>query len=801
MSEHAHPRLTALVRTIPATASVVVGACALLTLVGWLIDFELFKSLLHSRRIAMNPLSAVCFAFAAIAVWILRSPHRSRAAMVFAYVCSTVVSGIGVLRLLAYLTGREMGMDELIFPTRVGENLMSPNSALCCALLGVAMLTLDRRTRRGIHPAQFIIIAIGCIASLALIGYLFGVRSLTGISHFKPMSLNSAICFLLVAVALLCARPQRQPLAMLLDDTVGGSVARRLLPAAFLLPILLGYFRLVGERRGWFSADFGLTLVVLGLIILFNLLIWWNAQIQRKVDRRRRLAETALRQSETRSRLIIETANDAFVAMDSDGSILAWNPQAVTTFGWTHDEAMGKAVADLIIPQRFREAHWEGLRNYLSTGDGPVLGKRVELSALHRDGTEFPIEITISPGREGTTRIFFAFVHDITARKRAEEERDRFFTLSTDMVAVAGFDGYFKRVNRAFEATLGYTCDEILAHPWLHFVHPDDIAPTIAEGEKLAQGALVLRFQNRYRCKDGTYRWLSWMSVPVVKEGLIYAIGHDMTELKQAQSALVQTEKLAGLGQMVAGVAHEINNPLAFVSNNVAVLQRDLRGMSDLLKLYGEADPAIASSNAQLSEKIRELSERMDLAYTTSNLDQIITRSRDGLKRIQQIVKDLREFARLDSGDLQEADLNAGIESTINIIRGVAKKKQVTLETALQPLPPVKCYPAKINQVVMNLISNAIDACHENGHVTVKSSRNGDSVRIEVIDTGKGIDPALQEKIFDPFFTTKKIGEGTGLGLSISYGIIKDHGGTIDVESEVGRGSRFVVALPIRASN
>jgi signal transduction histidine kinase len=258
----------------------------------------------------------------------------------------------------------------------------------------------------------------------------------------------------------------------------------------------------------------------------------------------------------------------------------------------------------------------------------------------------------------------------------------------------------------------------------------------------------------------------------------------------------VQSEKLAGLGQMVAGVAHEINNPLAFVGNNVAVMQRDVGGIRKLLELYKQADGSVP---ADLRQRITELEEQIDLNYTLENLEGLFARSREGLRRIQQIVKDLRDFARLDESDLSECDLNAGITSTLNIIQGHAKRKQVRLVTDLAPLPPVTCYPAKINQVIMNLVGNAIDASHDEGEVTIRSRADGANVILEVKDNGTGIPQAIREKIFDPFFTTKPQGEGTGLGLSISYGIVHDHGGEIEVESEVGKGSLFRVTLPVKA--
>jgi PAS domain S-box-containing protein len=269
-------------------------------------------------------------------------------------------------------------------------------------------------------------------------------------------------------------------------------------------------------------------------------------------------------------------------------------------------------------------------------------------------------------------------------------------------------------------------------------------------------------------------------------------------ELKQAQSRLVQSEKLASLGQMVAGVAHEINNPVSFVTNNVAVLQRDVGEMHDLILLYQQADDVVARELPDLFARLRELRDRVDMAYTLENIQGLLLRSRDGLKRIQQIVGHLRAFAHLDEGEVNEADLNQGVESTTTIILGHAKKKQVRVDLDLQPLPPLTCYAAKINQVVMNLLSNAIDASAEGGAVTVRTRAEDQHVRIEVADDGEGIEPEVRERIFDPFFTTKPIGHGTGLGLSISYGIVQDHGGTIEVESTPGKGSCFTVRLPTR---
>jgi signal transduction histidine kinase len=272
-----------------------------------------------------------------------------------------------------------------------------------------------------------------------------------------------------------------------------------------------------------------------------------------------------------------------------------------------------------------------------------------------------------------------------------------------------------------------------------------------------------------------------------------------MAALKEAHGRMVQSEKLAALGQLVAGVAHEINNPLAFVTNNVVVLQRDFGELKSLLRLYQSTDDLLAAGAPGIGRQVRELVERIDLPYTLDNLAETLTRSREGLKRIQQIVRDLRDFSRQEAvGDVQEGvDLNACVTSTLNIVRGRARAAKCELVTELAALPEIECYPAKLNQVILNLIVNAIDACQDGGEVKVRTRLVPGGVELEVTDNGCGIPPEIRDKIFDPFFTTKPPGKGTGLGLSICHGIVADHGGSIHVESTVGKGTSFVIRLPI----
>ena len=277
------------------------------------------------------------------------------------------------------------------------------------------------------------------------------------------------------------------------------------------------------------------------------------------------------------------------------------------------------------------------------------------------------------------------------------------------------------------------------------------------------------------------------------------ALQREIDERKQLESQLVQSEKLASLGQLAAGVAHEINNPIGFISSNLGALDGYFKQLQEMLDAYREAENNISSS--EVIDRLGLLRERVELDFLREDIPLLIKESKEGIGRVGRIVKDLKDFSRADANqEWQWTNLQQGIESTLNIVANELKYKADVVKE-YQDLPDIECLPSQINQVIMNLIVNASQAMgQERGTITLRTGLEGETVSIEVADTGIGIEPDNLQKIFDPFYTTKPVGQGTGLGLSLSYGIVKKHRGDISVRSEVGVGSTFRVELPVRQS-
>ena len=270
-----------------------------------------------------------------------------------------------------------------------------------------------------------------------------------------------------------------------------------------------------------------------------------------------------------------------------------------------------------------------------------------------------------------------------------------------------------------------------------------------------------------------------------------------LTQIQQVQAQLLQSEKMATVGQLAAGVAHEISNPIDLASANVSALNAYSERLVGLIDACQEMESALPSDHPARLSVARER-EEIDLDYLRQSIPDLFRESREGLARVKRIVSDLRDFSRADEGEWQDVDINYGLQSALNVAWSELKHK-AEIVTEFGELPLVRCIPAQINQVFMNLLVNAAQAIETSGVLTLRTSVADGKVRVEISDTGKGIPDDLQTRIFEPFVTTKAVGQGPGLGLAISWDIIKRHDGAIEVKSAAGAGSTFTVTLPIAA--
>jgi PAS domain S-box-containing protein len=489
-------------------------------------------------------------------------------------------------------------------------------------------------------------------------------------------------------------------------------------------------------------------------------------------DNRRR----AYRRVEDLYRRSIEEVKDYAIFMTDPGNlVVSWNLGAERILGYREAEITGQSAALFFTPEdRARGEHERELATAAAEG-------RAEDERWHvrRDGTRFWASGVVTPVRSngGTLLGFTKVMRDMTERRRLEEERDRFFKLSVDMLCIAGLDGYLRRVNPAFGHTLGYTEEELLSAPVFDFVHPEDRDATVADYEKLARGEPTTNLENRFRCKDGSYRWVGWSYFPVPEEGLAYGVGRDMTERKRIHEVLtLRAEELEQANRIkdefLATLSHELRTPLT------AML-----GWSRMLR-SGQLDEAGRARAVQVIERNAEAQSKL--------------------------IEDLLDVSRIITGKLrmevQPVVLAPVVETAVNGLRPAAEAKRLRLDSSLDPAAgPVMGDPARLQQVVTNLLSNAIKFTPEGGRVEVRLERSGERARLVVSDTGVGIRPEALPHVFERFHqadsSNTRAHGGLGLGLAIVRHLVESQGGSVSAESEgEGLGAVFTVDLPLAAA-
>jgi two-component system, NtrC family, sensor kinase len=545
----------------------------------------------------------------------------------------------------------------------------------------------------------------------------------------------------------------------------------------------------------------------------------------------KRSTEDALVASERRARALFEGIDDAVIVHDLAGAILDANPAACSALGYEREQLLALTMRQ-IEEHRSTPGFDERISDQMRRG-------RLSFEAwlLSSAGRSIPVEVNASLIQFEGHRAVLAVIRDITERRALEETKrqldlarlanaraieaknlalmeseTRYRQLTEgnlDPIVVSDSEGRITLFNPAAERTFGYQAEEILGQPLTTLIpvayrssHEEGLKRFVATRSPRLVGRTIELFALRKSGETFPIE-LSLSAVDVGDQLQFIGAIRDQTERQRMRSLLMQTEKLASIGLLSAGVAHEINNPLSFVGNNLAVLDRDLRGVLAMLAAYEGARERLATVAPEVVSQIDQICTELDWGYVRDNLDRMLTRTRDGVQRVAKIVGNLRGLAHTAPPRMEEAHLSDLVASALEMVQTGLRRAKIEATLQLDPLPRITCVPAHIHQVVVNLLVNAIQAIESTqppqpGLIKIALTQEGADQVLSICDNGCGIEAEHLPRLFDPFFTTKPVGEGTGLGLAISHGIVSGHGGRIDVDSKPGEGTCFRVRLPLK---
>ncbi|MCY1076874.1 ATP-binding protein [Archangium lansingense] len=562
-------------------------------------------------------------------------------------------------------------------------------------------------------------------------------------------------------------------------------------------------------------------------------------------ERRRRLAEQEMRQTQEASaervrllaerlRLVLESMQDGLWDLDMTTGQLFANRAWLGMLGYAEGELEQSQTTwarlchpdDVANGERLVQEHLKGAiplvenEQRLRRKDGGWSWVLTRARVVARDEQGRPlrmvgtnVDITVQKRNEERLRSLIRTLPDLVLRQRADGTYLDYHAAKPEDLAVPPeriigsnmrqtpfpaslIDKMFMHLGRAIREGTLEVFDYALELPngreyfeaRIRRSGPDEAVSIIRNitERKLFEQRLLQQEEELRRHRDSLEELVRNRSEKLLKATI---------ELEEQQAQLIQTEKLASLGQMAAGVAHEINNPVSYVMSNLGTLDQYVSSLIPLLQLLRELVANPGSASAELLERLGELWKQEDVDYLLTDMPELVEESLVGARRVKEIAQSLRTFAREDTGEPQLVDVNTELASTLKLVWNELKYK-CEVKRDFGPLPPVSCHPTQIGQVFSNLLINASHAIETRGEIRIRTRQEGSEVVVEIADTGKGMSQETLSKLFTPFFTTKPRGQGTGLGLSVSYGIIAKHKGRIDVQSQPGQGSTFTIRLP-----
>ncbi|GIM96203.1 PAS domain-containing hybrid sensor histidine kinase/response regulator [Paractinoplanes toevensis] len=674
------------------------------------------------------------------------------------------------------LPGRDFGFDG-------GASRPPLRSPVAFLLIGLSLLAIDLDARRGHRPAQLLATAAGLLVGVTVLAAGLGLAPIAEEAHAYIMPVLTEVSLLAMSVGVLMARRGGLAVAVFGSSYLGGRTVRRLAPAVGGVVVLIGVVIAAINRTQRAIDGLALTVAISGLLLTLYLVLLSAGFMLNEVDARQRDLIAELREQRDFSETVLGSLIEGVLAVAPDGTILRVNARWCDLTGFTADELIGRRPPYPWWRDGATTRRWHELRETFDAGETGEF----DCEVYRRDGTAVPVLVGFRHLQDTgeQTGVLVVTCRDVTERDRQESERrrmtqqlDHFFTMSRDLLCIAGTNGYFLRVNPAWERTLGHSTADLLARPYLTFVHPDDRQHTAETVARQVDGHAAAGFDNRFLAADGGYRWFNWNATAADDQGTIYAVARDITDSKKAALALARArdEALAAAqlkSQFVAMVSHEIRTPM--------------NGVIGLTKLL--LDTPLEPAQRRYCEAIRS-SARSLLA----------------------IINDILDFSKIEAGKitLAPADFDLGnlVEEVAHAAAAAARDKDIDVITYYPPELPerIRADEGRIRQILLNLAGNAVKFTHA-GQVlirvdaapTVRDGRR--EYTFSVSDTGIGIDREKIKELFEPFVqadaTTSREFGGTGLGLAISRQLVELMGGELRVDSTPGEGSRFHFRLSL----